>query len=417
MLRHEVRGTDLGGEPVVVRVVVAPIADSIDDGAGPHLSLQLSDITSLRRSETRYRTLAESVPVGIFEMDRSGRFVDVTPLMETLVATPGTLIGRLATDFVHPDHQDRVRLHFARALAGRGYGLILVDDRPGPRHEVLAAELGVPFRPAPAPSDDAGWDAVLAGAVAFLPTPGLPERHPAFAAARRGGLPTISEFDLAAAWDDRPLVAITGTNGKTTVTMMVTAMFNRSGRTAAAVGNTDVPLEGNGANGKWGKWEELEAPLSERKWYQFSQHPKKLKPAEWLLEVFSSAERADTRPIFLIHHPELLGELKLQAKGVEKSGLRYYTFNERKAEITIFMFGYCRLTKLWVTFGSAKVHAHAELALIRPLSISPVPNWCATVSRFRNWTTVPAGTDSVAGSNWMNLCLPSLARASRVLAS
>ena len=28
-------------------------------------------------------------------------------------------------------------------------------------------------------------------------------------------------------------------------------------------GNTDVPLEGNGANGKWGKWEELEAPLSE----------------------------------------------------------------------------------------------------------------------------------------------------------
>ena len=100
-------------------------------------------------------------------------------------------------------------------------------------------------------------------------------------------------------------------------------------------GNTDVPLEGNGANGKWGRWEELEAPLAERKWYQFSQHPKKLKPAEWLLEVFSSAERADTRPIFLIHHPELLGELKLQAKGVEKSGLRYYTFNELKPSLSL----------------------------------------------------------------------------------
>lgn len=100
-------------------------------------------------------------------------------------------------------------------------------------------------------------------------------------------------------------------------------------------GNTDVPLEGNGANGKWGKWEDLEAPLSERKWYQFSQHPKKLKPAEWLLEVFSNATLADTRPIFLIHHPELLGELKLQAKGVEKSGLRYYTFNDLKPSLEL----------------------------------------------------------------------------------
>ena len=98
-------------------------------------------------------------------------------------------------------------------------------------------------------------------------------------------------------------------------------------------GNTDVPLEGNGANGAWGKWESLQAPLTERKWYQFSKRPAKLKPAEWLLEVFSKAEMADTRPIFLIHHPELLGELKLQAKGVERSGLRYYTFNDLKPSL------------------------------------------------------------------------------------
>jgi len=130
----------------------------------------------------------------------------------------------------------------ARALSARGHRVVLVDDRPAARHEELAAELGAAFHPAPAPGDDAAWDAVLEGVTAFLPTPGLPERHPAFAAARRCGLPTISEFDLAAAWDDRPLVAITGTNGKTTVTMMVTAMIERSGSRAAAVGNTDVPL-------------------------------------------------------------------------------------------------------------------------------------------------------------------------------
>lgn len=62
--------------------------------------------------------------------------------------------------------------------------------------------------------------------------------------------------------------------------------------------------------------------------WQFWHHPKKLKSSEWLLEVMTRPELADTRPIFLIHHAELLGELKLQDKGIEKSGLRYYTFQE-----------------------------------------------------------------------------------------
>jgi cytochrome c-type biogenesis protein CcsB len=64
--------------------------------------------------------------------------------------------------------------------------------------------------------------------------------------------------------------------------------------------------------------------------WQFWHHPKKLKATEWLLEVMTRPETADTRPIFLIHHADLLGELKLQDKGVEKSGLRYYTYNQLK---------------------------------------------------------------------------------------
>lgn len=130
----------------------------------------------------------------------------------------------------------------ARALVARGRRPVLVEDRPGPRHEALQRDLGLVVHTAPPAGDDGGWARLLAGAGAFLPTPGLPEHHPAFAAAAAAGLPTISEFDLAAAWDDRPIAAITGTNGKTTVTMMVTAMLDRTGRHAAAVGNTDVPL-------------------------------------------------------------------------------------------------------------------------------------------------------------------------------
>jgi len=62
--------------------------------------------------------------------------------------------------------------------------------------------------------------------------------------------------------------------------------------------------------------------------WEFWHHAKKLRSTEWLLEVLFKPEVADTRPIFLIHHPDLISELKLGDKGIEKSGLRYYTFNE-----------------------------------------------------------------------------------------
>ena len=73
-----------------------------------------------------------------------------------------------------------------------------------------------------------------------------------------------------------------------------------------------------------------DVPLEEVPSWKFWHHPAKLKATAWLLEVMTRPEDADTRPIFLIHHSDLLGELKLQDKGVEKSGLRYYTFNELK---------------------------------------------------------------------------------------
>lgn len=71
-----------------------------------------------------------------------------------------------------------------------------------------------------------------------------------------------------------------------------------------------------------------DVPLEEVPSWKFWHHPKKLTSTDWLLETFFKPEVADTRPIFLIHHPEIISELKLGEKGVEKSGLRYYTFEE-----------------------------------------------------------------------------------------
>jgi cytochrome c-type biogenesis protein CcsB len=74
-----------------------------------------------------------------------------------------------------------------------------------------------------------------------------------------------------------------------------------------------------------------DVPLEEVPSWKFWHHPQKLRSTEWLLEVVAKPEVADTRPIFLIHHSELLSQLNLQDKGVEKSGLRYYTYNHLKA--------------------------------------------------------------------------------------
>jgi cytochrome c-type biogenesis protein CcsB len=62
--------------------------------------------------------------------------------------------------------------------------------------------------------------------------------------------------------------------------------------------------------------------------WKFWHHPPKLKSTEWLLEVMFKPSAADDRRVFLVHHPELIDDLKLAGKGVEKSGLYYFSFNE-----------------------------------------------------------------------------------------
>jgi len=55
-----------------------------------------------------------------------------------------------------------------------------------------------------------------------------------------------------------------------------------------------------------------DVPLEEVPSWKFWHHPKKLKSSEWLLEVLFKPAVADTRPIFLIHLPDLLAVLNLR---------------------------------------------------------------------------------------------------------
>ncbi|PLS76435.1 MAG: UDP-N-acetylmuramoyl-L-alanine--D-glutamate ligase [Actinobacteria bacterium] len=121
----------------------------------------------------------------------------------------------------------------ARHLAADGWRLVVVEDRPddGVAEEVAAwgATLGT--------------EADVAGADLVVPSPGVPPHHPALLRAGVAGARVVSEVELA--WQsagDKQIVAVTGTNGKTTVTTLVAAMLVRSGRPAVAAGNIGLPL-------------------------------------------------------------------------------------------------------------------------------------------------------------------------------
>ena len=73
-------------------------------------------------------------------------------------------------------------------------------------------------------------------------SPGVPERAPEVRDALAVGIPVISEIELGARVIQAPLVAVTGTNGKTTVTQLIADMLVADGRRAAAVGNIGMPL-------------------------------------------------------------------------------------------------------------------------------------------------------------------------------
>jgi UDP-N-acetylmuramoylalanine--D-glutamate ligase len=87
-----------------------------------------------------------------------------------------------------------------------------------------------------------GLDEALLGDVDYVvASPGLPQSDPFFVTARSLGLPIIGDIELFARSGARPVVGITGTNGKSTVTTLVARMAERAGLKARAGGNLSPP--------------------------------------------------------------------------------------------------------------------------------------------------------------------------------
>ena len=133
----------------------------------------------------------------------------------------------------------------ARALHDRGFRVLVADDVVNDAKTAAAAAVGADLIIQP---DASTLDELVSMSDIVCPAPGVPETHAVISAALRDGKPIRSEIDLAYQWEQqrrggpRPMLAVTGTDGKTTTTMMAAAMLRCAGLKVAAVGNTELPL-------------------------------------------------------------------------------------------------------------------------------------------------------------------------------
>lgn len=134
----------------------------------------------------------------------------------------------------------------AEALVDRGVEVTVADDRP----ETAFAEIaqlrarGVRFHFGGSSEkmvERADWLAL---------SPGVPPTHPVVVAARRRGVPVLSEIEIAwriAEAETRGRnrwVAVTGTNGKSTTTAWIAEILGAGPRPVALAGNIGAPLSG-----------------------------------------------------------------------------------------------------------------------------------------------------------------------------
>jgi UDP-N-acetylmuramoylalanine--D-glutamate ligase len=123
----------------------------------------------------------------------------------------------------------------ARMLAERGEDVIGVDSgHPSGVAGLRALGVEVVL--------DADGLALLEGVRTVVKSPGVPREAPAIAAALGRGIDVVGELELA--WRAVPnrFVAVTGTNGKTTVVEWLGHVYRTAGESVAVAGNVGTPL-------------------------------------------------------------------------------------------------------------------------------------------------------------------------------
>jgi UDP-N-acetylmuramoylalanine--D-glutamate ligase len=127
----------------------------------------------------------------------------------------------------------------AKFLHGIGKQIALADEKPESELVSRLAELGgIPFMGhfGPHRKED-----LLAYPMIVL-SPGVDTEMPLLKAARSKGIRIIGEIELASCFIKEPIIAITGTNGKTTTTTLIGEIFKKAFGDVFVGGNIGTPL-------------------------------------------------------------------------------------------------------------------------------------------------------------------------------
>lgn len=128
----------------------------------------------------------------------------------------------------------------AKVLAARGANVLVSEPAASDKTGEMADELGslgikVVFGEQTAE--------LVSGISMVVPSPGIPNSNRAIEKALAKGVEVISEIELAYRLNSSlNIIGITGTNGKTSVTTLITEMLKENGRQAVSAGNIGNPL-------------------------------------------------------------------------------------------------------------------------------------------------------------------------------
>jgi UDP-N-acetylmuramoylalanine--D-glutamate ligase len=130
----------------------------------------------------------------------------------------------------------RSGLAAAELLVRRGARVTLTETRPAIDDAARLQAAGIEL-------ELGGHTATtFEGADLIVTSPGVPTEQPVFDLARRRGVEVIGELELASRWVKGPIVAVTGTKGKSTTTTLLGRMLKEDGRAVLVGGNIGVPL-------------------------------------------------------------------------------------------------------------------------------------------------------------------------------
>ena len=126
----------------------------------------------------------------------------------------------------------------SRFLLAHGAKVILSDSKPREKlsHDLwLLEDMGVKLILVNQLPERITWDLVIV-------SPGVPPMIPLLTMSRAAGVEVIGEMELAYRFAKTPILAVTGTNGKTTTTALLGYILQHAGLSVLVGGNIGTPL-------------------------------------------------------------------------------------------------------------------------------------------------------------------------------